>query len=681
MSRPRKWDDTSERRTAQNDLRRQARATARSTFTCVDGEGQGKWRDHKYVLLGIGQDHISDPGGLSADQVFAYLWERYLDSPKDVFAGFYLGYDFTQWFKTLPENRARILFDARTRQRTKSGRNYTPFPVQWDEWEFDILGMKRFKLRKVGAKSWMYVNDTGPFFQASLLSVIDPSKWNDPVVSNEEYATIEEGKEKRDTAVLGKEMIRYNALENDILGRVLCRLESGIQATGVRLKKNQWFGPGQAAQGWLSTQRDIPKPVDLPARYCDLARRTYFGGWFEIMAHGHVPGITWEYDINSAYPAIIAELPCLLHGEWLEGTRTPPKDDHGNSLTIVHAQVKGSHPNIGSMPHRTSDGRVSRPLETAGWYWEDELEASRKTGLIDHVRYIEWARYIPCDCRPPLRNISGLYSYRHSVGKNTPEGKAAKLIYNSIYGKFAQSLGSPVYGNAIYASRITSGCRKRILDAISTHPHGARSVVMVATDGVYFTSEHPTLSISERLGEWDVTQRHNLTLFKPGVYWDDSTRNRLARGESASFKARGISAKYFAGELCAIDKHYEGWRDIYPVERDPTGDRAGWHPLITYKSGFSMVTCIQAIQRNKWYLAGAVSEAELKQDADPISKRRAGHKSRGIYWSQPHSTSGPKIESTPYDKRFGQPEINPEEYGITPDGYNIDIWRQIMKGE
>src|SRR6185312_6510244 len=51
----------------------------------------------------------------------------------------------------------------------------------------------------------------------------------------------------------------------------------------------------------------------------DAARSSYYGGWFEIFAHGHIPEVTWEYDINSAYPAIISRLPCLSHGRWEYG--------------------------------------------------------------------------------------------------------------------------------------------------------------------------------------------------------------------------------------------------------------------------------------------------------------------------------------------------------------------------
>jgi len=329
------------------------------------------------------------------------------------------------------------------------------------------------------------------------------------------------------------------------------------------------------------------------------------------------------------------------------------------------------------MLHRTEDHTIRRPHRTKGWYWVEELNAAIRAGLIDDLVSHETWTYSPCDCKPPLRGIAGLYDDRLRVGKNTPAGKARKLIYNSVYGKFAQSIGDPKYGNAFYASLITSGCRTMILDAIATHPEGAYSVVMVATDGVYFTSRHPGLNIGDSLGSWEENPHTGLTLFKPGVYWDDRTRKAIQAGSDPAFKARGISAKAFAGQLSEIDSHFSRWPGRYPHERDPDGMREGWFPKVVFESGFSMVTCQQALQRGKWFLAGSVGSQKLVQDADPIGKRHSGYFQDGIYWSKPFTDGGPRLESWPYDKRFGQPD--PEEYGINEDGTVKDQWAKMIQ--
>jgi len=84
------------------------------------------------------------------------------------------------------------------------------------------------------------------------------------------------------------------------------------------------------------------------------------------------------------------------------------------------------------------------------------------------------------------------------VGKETLLGKSAKLVYNSMYGKLLSRLARLLSEIGSTRQLITSGCRQRILDAIASHPGGSRSVAMVATDGIFFDSRHPTLELSNR---------------------------------------------------------------------------------------------------------------------------------------------------------------------------------------
>jgi len=232
-----------------------------------------------------------------------------------------------------------------------------------------------------------------------------------------------------------------------------------------------------------------------------------------------------------------------------------------------------------------------------------------------------------------------------------------------------------------------------ILDAIATHPRKSDAVVMVATDGVYFTEPHPELPISEKIGEWDVQTKENLTLFKPGVYWDDRARQRIADGDKPEFKARGISTERFAGKIAEIDDWYIRWGRSYPDERDPMGDRRGWHPRVTFSTDFAMVTPGQALQWGRWQDCGTLGHsdihasgcrgcngAHLVQDSDPIGKRHSGYYdgSRRIYWSKPYADGGHELESTPYDKTFGSPD--PDEYGLNPDGTTLEGFSWLLHG-
>jgi hypothetical protein len=689
-------------------------------FVGVDGEGVTEEGEHKYVLFGVGDKQISNENGLQWTEIFEFLYKQY--RPKTAFVGFFLGYDFTQIFKTMPENRASILLTSEGRAlRRHRIPGKPPHPVVIGRWYVDILGMKRLKIRPKSCecvvascqckqRPWMYVCDVGPFFQSSFLSVIEPKRWEGhEVVSEDEYAVIEMGKKARANAVLDDTMRYYNRLENEILARVMRKLDEGFRGIGIKLPASKWFGPGQASQAWLK-KVGAPGRVEIeeavPGWFLEAARMTYFGGWFEIMMHGIVEGESHEYDVNSAYPSVIRGLPCLLHGKYSHGGKGElGKMPEGDALVVVFGTVRGKKGSaIGSVLHRDRHGHILRPVASRGWYWLDEIEAGKRAGVVGWMDVEKWVAYEPCVCPPPMREIDDLYLKRLEVGKESPLGKAAKLVYNADYGKIAQSIGEPVYGNAVYASRITAGCRVQILDAIASHPVGAEHVAMVATDAVYFLTPHPGLTVSDKLGEWGHKKRVNLTLFKPGVYWDDVTREAIARGESPNFKARGFKASDLANSIERIDGEFMQWG--YDVERGGVVDRGGVWPRVKFVPSFSMVTALQALRRGKWGTAGRVVQGDspeavpVVQDSDPSDKRQGVCydicDGRSVWRSSPYSGMIQEegedggfrevvVESCAYQKRFGMDDPwsdeHREQMGVTPDGVIVDVLTWMMREE
>ncbi len=630
-------------------------------FIGVDGEGitrdDGR---HDYVLLTAGDQSLHHDGSrLGFGEIAQFLWHQFTLHPTAAFVGYYLGYDFAQWFRDLPENRARMLFtSAGIAQRKRRLAHLPPFPVYVGRWEFDTLQMRRFKLRPhvergPNRRPWLTICDVGPFFQCSFLRAIDPEKSRRPIVTPEEYRVIAEGKARRGAEKLGTDMIEYNRLECEVLARLMREQNAGFVAEDIRLRRHQWIGPGQVAQRWLDQIRapraEAVRLVTSP-RFREAARSAYFGGWFEIFHHGPVPGTSYAYDINSAYPAIMAGLPCLLHGRYsvLHGGEL---ENYREGYTLLHARVWGSNPHVGAMMHRRPNRGVLRPRHTEGWFWAHELAAATAAGLVDRVHIGEAHHYAPCDCPPPIAAIRGLNQGRLALGKETPAGKARKLIYNSAYGKFTQSVGEPKYGNAIYASLITAGCRVRILDAIAAHPRHARDLLMVATDGVVFGSPHPALDIDpSRLGAWTAGEYRNLSLFMPGVYWDDVSRETLDGGH---LKTRGINSRDLGARLRVIDRAWERF------------DNDGW-PRLVIPIGFQLVSPKQALARGKWDTCGTVhTQGHRIISADPEQKRVGAGPGR----SKPYE-SCPEGASLPYDGMFGDEmrAWETDEFGDHPDG-------------
>ncbi len=789
-------------------MRKEKREHNDIQFIGVDGEGVDRPDGaHEYVMLSVGDRTLWEDGSaLSLASILRFLYESYQQEPNAAYVGFFLGYDFIQWLKMLPERHARLLFTnagiLERKSSVKSRANPYPDAVVWEGWEIDIMAGRRFKLRphlchrsrwedvcrnrtcrkamgsagperldgepalilegemqfvipdddgeeysgdvrqfweyhsrllhdvdtgenKSKAAGWMYICDTGPFWQTSFLNVINPKAWDGkPVCTVEEYETVLSGKSDRghvyeyEDVSYYSEMARYNTLENVILARVTARLNQGFMNDRIPIKipKTDWYGPGRAAQLWMdqlhnlmcdqeARKENVGKAAhekaneygilnrdvytSMPSWFYESAQSSYYGGWFEQFMHGHV-GNVWEYDINSAYPYIIASLPCLHtdgghNGTYLRGTGNGFPE---NGYTLLYGTFSGSNPYIGALPYRDKHGLISRPQNTKGWYWWHEVQAAQKAGLIDTCDIEEWVSLNPCSCTLPFNptgiGIEALYQLRLDFGKNTPQGKSAKLVYNSAYGKTAQSIGQPKYSNPVYASLITAGCRTLILEAISTHPVGAKSVAMVATDGIYFIEQHHGLELSPtELGKWDETFKENLTQLMPGVYWDENTRRSVKAGESAKLKSRGVSGRDLAKEIERLDVMF------LEQERSLVNGMDYKWPEIRFSTGFLLDSCKAALARGKWETAGKVTHGASRTiSANPYTKRTPTP-----YWdseyevvrTNPHPNSGYN-ESTPYLKSFGYAEYvegmnNVFGDRVTMDGEDgMQYWRDLING-
>lgn len=649
---------------------RKSREDAIPEFIGVDGEGAGQGPNQRYVLLSVGDQSFTNPNGITWSEAFRFLYEQFYKHPKAAFVGFYLGYDFDKIISFeagLPQKVARMLLSpsgkALRKKPENRGQRSSYYPVRHEGWEFDMLGKKRLSIRpiahgcKCGQKmikcpltkhnAWMSLCDAGAFFQMSFLTVLQKFLAQDETLcTQEEYNRIEKGKARRDHAKLDAEMIAYNILENELLARVMVRLAKGYLAVGIKLARDQWYGPGAAAAKWLAKNgvikreqlvKDTKKGKRLiPGWFWAAARKSYFGGWFEIFIHGIVRGISYNYDINNAYPYAATKLPHICRE--CEYRRGNGDYDSDGEYVLLYATVFTNGNRIGAMPYRDRHGSILRPSISKGWYWRHEIDAARRAGLVKKVMVNEWMEFVPCNHPWPLVGIQGLYDLRISVGKDSAQGWAIKLTNNSIYGKFAQAVGSMPYNNWLYASYITSHCRTQILDAIATHPRKADAVLMVATDGICFDSVHPYLPKSKDLGDWGESTYTDLCLFKPGVYWHKEGKEKLLK-----VKSRGVPKTEFLAAIEWVESWYNDMEkgalcpedtleeyDLVDGKDSPLlGTVLRW-PRFQVPIKFRIKSGKQALNEGHWEDSGLVQNSIMVvQDSDPQSKRRKPYRLRG----------------------------------------------------
>jgi hypothetical protein len=647
-------------------------------FIGFDGESITVDGNHLYSLLVVGDRVLKTPKGkeIGVDQALTFLYDYALDYPDRTLVGFFTDYDWTMIFKHLPQSRAESLYTKQgiaKRQRKTDHKHLSPLPVRWRppgkdyEWEFDTLGgdHRRVKFRKVPACvpygkaragfKWAYVLDVFGFWQSSFEKAIDPNAWPQGKwpVDPADYEIIKKGKAQRGQFTeITTEVVEYTKAECRALAAIMRELDRGMLALGIKLRRTQWFGPGQAAQELYKllgapTREDFKK---LPEDLLEDARASYYGGRFEQFAHGFVPGPIYEYDINSAYPKAISVAPNFAKPSWrfvkLDG-ELPDEEyalvtgtSYGNPRSFVQA-----------LPYRSKKGTICCPDRSRGVYWAHEIRAGIRAGLITRFD-AEHAWVFDDDGDRPYAEVAEYYDLRLKVGKNTPEGKAIKLILNSLYGKAAQSIGEPKYSSPILASYITSYCRTAILDAIATHPKGADACIMIATDAVYFTEEHPHLPISSsQLGAWDKTVLRDMYLFMPGLYWEKKSDT-----DKQKVKTRSIGAKDWSKVLPDAEGYLE---KMFSPETSP-GDMILMKP-ITCNLGFSVISPKMALHLGDWKKAGTVPENATKKICAISGNKhkrtilfKVRDKERGFVRSLPIflNARGWDINSTPYDKDF-----------------------------
>lgn len=609
-------------------------------FVGIDGEGE-TFSDGttNYTTLSVGNRTISSIYGLSHVEVFEFLWKCFKEDRDNapqgmsiVYVGFFLKYDFTQWIKGMSVELAESLF-TKEGQRERGGfRNQTyirpaTYKANGIAWKLDFTyGMKQMKLGRHDESGIMYINDCGPLFSESFLKVIEPSRWDAGFITQAEYDIIAAGKEARGTDFDG--LIEYNLLENELLARVLTEYDKGFRSLGLNIRSSEWYGPGPVAQSWLN---DIDAPIvkSIPDYVEEAAKQSYYAGWMEIYNHGHVNDV-YSYDINSAYPHVIASLPCLECGFWVA-------EEQGDYV-LMNCYVAGSNDEMGPLLKRLGDsGMLTRPKDTIGWYWKHEVDAAERAGLVESIEVEECYSYIPVDCgHKPFAQVADLYDKRLGSGKTMRN--VYKVVCNSVYGKLAQKEGK--YSNWVYASLITAGCRTQILDAIASHPMGAQDVVMVATDAVYFRSRHESLPKSNRLGDWKETHWDRITLFLPGMYWGDCDGN-----EGLKVKSRGVSEKAFAKVTKSIDRAF---KVSAAFNRIPDAK-------FTVQVDFDMVTPQQALRMGHWDLAGTVNATTREFSLKKVNKKRDlsnVYKDRGVLRSSIKTDISETMESSGYSDRF-----------------------------
>ncbi len=494
-------------------------------FLAVDGEAI----EGRYVLLACSDgSSIEKIDGLGTYECLKFLTSR---SERTLW-GFSFDYDVNQ-----------ILGSCSITQLTRLARYNT---LLFREFRIKHIPGKLFRVTDRDQERTVHIWDAFSFYRGSFAKWI--KEWG--LVTGDELAFIQQMKELRPTFTDAQfsEIRRYCFAELDYLHRGVDELIDRVKVAGYR--PIRWHSPGSISSAAMRANGVKKHMKDPPTQVQGPAQAAYFGGRFETRCTGNLKGNLYHYDIKSAYPAALVDLPCLKHGKW---TRLKTKDvDLAHPYTLVKLAWRAPvpykdfihRPAWGPFPVRLGAGSLRYPIcHTGGWYWSSEVYAARK---LTNIKILGGWRFDPgCDHKP-FSWIPSLYDMRAELKRRgDPAEYTYKLILNSTYGKLAQNKrknqkNPPPFRSVVWAGLVTAKTRARLLDAITLNP---KAVMQLATDGLTST-RRLDLPLSSELGGWEVKRLQMLFIAQSGIYWWKEKGGKMLQ------RSRGFHSKKLTYENC-----------------------------------------------------------------------------------------------------------------------------------
>lgn len=314
-----------------------------------------------------------------------------------------------------------------------------------------------------------------------------------------------------------------------------CKITQGLGSLlaqtlnqAIGLKPNKYTSKASITKEYIQKSVDIPCILNVPKSALRYAFNSYSGGRFEVIKKGYT-GLCSLYDINSAYPYHIQNLPDITLGEWRRVRSLHEEAELGFYLV----RLRTKYQKITPIPFSLGTGAISYPVFNSGLYiTKDELLAY--DSAIDYEIISGWEFY-PDKLEYPFREyIEKVYAHKNKADKDSYEYSLFKILMNSLYGCFYEKfVDTDAQGdtvvltgklfNPVYATMITALTRIQLYEYSK---HNFADVVGYATDSVLFQGD-PELSTSDKLGEWSKEAYGKTTILRSGVYKiDNKLKNR-----------------------------------------------------------------------------------------------------------------------------------------------------------
>ena len=308
-----------------------------------------------------------------------------------------------------------------------------------------------------------------------------------------------------------RKAIRQYCINDSIYAKVLMekRDESFFKLLDFRIRK--WISPAYLAEKAL-IKKNIQLPLFASLAYSqqEFIYACSFGGRFEMCKRGFL-GNTWTYDINSAYPEAMRNLPDFSDGRWVQGKTIHPLAAAG------FYEIECNIPEdvyIAPFPFMIKGKLIFPTGHFITRATLPELQACRKP---EWYKILSSEQFIQNTDHKPLKKImESLYAERQKLKSNGDASEyILKIILNSTYGKF----GAVIKGNKRIGSMffppifvaITGHIRAKLYDfAIANNLE--RDVAGFATDSIALTKKLD-LPETKELGKFSLQKSASDTFY------------------------------------------------------------------------------------------------------------------------------------------------------------------------
>src|SRR5665647_2373707 len=497
-------------------------------FVAWDGEGvTGTDGIHRYVMLAVKSSngdaaYLDNVHGLGTAETFEFILDFAAAHSADIHTIYGGGYDWNMIMRDIPQEIVSAIYH----DKFAVWQNYR---IGWRPGKSFYLSRISTDRKTVGKGVTIY--DVVSFFQCPFVKACDD--YLGEAFTNREMIVNNKALRSSFTLADIPSVRVYNAAELDNLLALMAELRARLNKCGLRPRR--WDGPGAVAaallmrEGVKAAKGTPPEPAATAARYA------YAGGRFEVIQFGHVERPVYEYDINSAYPSALRDVPDLSDGQWDRYNGDPGT----RPFALYHVEYHGHYPALpGAFFRRDPNGTVSYPLHVTGWYWSPEVETGREycaRGYGEMTVTEAWV-YTPATDRKPFAFIEPLYNKRRAL-KLASDGAhvGIKLALNSLYGKLAQQIGwerkpdgslrLPPFHQLEWAGYTTAWCRAFVLRACLDK---LETVIAFETDAV-FVSEPLSVTLGSGLGDFELTTFDSLTYVQSGMYFAASNGREIVK--------------------------------------------------------------------------------------------------------------------------------------------------------